>query len=69
MTYDADYEPQHTPVPLPKPSGLLPREIERRLILASQLPVQRDRLRAIDEAIDFGRMLYPDRWVKQHRRR
>lgn len=59
MSSDENYEARETPVPVPKPSGILPRDIERRLILASQLPVERDRLRAIDLAMSWARHLYP----------
>lgn len=69
MTSHADYEAKHSPVQFPRPSGILPREVERRLILSSQIPVQRDRLRAIDDAIEFGKKLYPNLWVKEIRRR
>lgn len=67
MTFDAGYEAAETPVREPRPCGLLPREVERRLILASQLPVERDRMRAIDEAVALGMRLYPERWRREAR--
>jgi hypothetical protein len=67
MSSDETYDPIETPVRPPQPAGILPRDLERRLILASQLPVMRDRLRAIDNAVTLGRLHYPHLWRREAR--